>query len=162
MRTRSHVATFALLPLLAACQSGPAIDAPPGPGIAAVSTSDPLATSVGLDVLAAGGNAADAAVAIGFALAVVHPSAGNLGGGGFALTFRPGESTALALDFRETAPADASRDSALCPVTRRWACTRSVLGDCFPIGGRCGSSGIICGPASSGAFPPAIRSTTST
>src|SRR3954468_16970649 len=64
-----------------------------------------LATKVGRDILAAGGNAADAAVATAFALAVVHPSAGNLGGGGFAIIRTPKQ--ARALDFRETAPGKA-------------------------------------------------------
>jgi len=80
----------------------------------AVSTADPIATEIGLQVLRAGGNATDAAVAVGFALAVCYPSAGNLGGGGFAVCFRPGDEntdkTALALDFRETAPTAATRD----------------------------------------------------
>jgi gamma-glutamyltranspeptidase/glutathione hydrolase len=74
----------------------------------AVSSDAALATKVGVDMLAAGGNAADAAVAVAFALAVVHPSAGNLAGGGFAVA-RIGRET-RALDFRETAPAAASRD----------------------------------------------------
>jgi gamma-glutamyltranspeptidase/glutathione hydrolase len=73
-----------------------------------VTTDAAIATRVGLDMIAAGGNAADAAVAIAFALAVVYPSAGNLGGGGFAVA-RIGHQ-ARALDFRETAPAAASKD----------------------------------------------------
>src|SRR5450432_1998278 len=61
------------------------------------------ATDAGEAVLEAGGNAVDAAVAVAFALAVTHPSAGNLGGGGFMLV-RPRGGPTAALDFRETAP----------------------------------------------------------
>src|SRR5262245_22973418 len=68
----------------------------------------PLATRVGVEVLRSGGSAVDAAVATAFALAVVWPTAGNIGGGGFALLDVDGESEAL--DFRETAPAAARRD----------------------------------------------------
>jgi gamma-glutamyltranspeptidase/glutathione hydrolase len=71
-----------------------------------VSQSD-LASKVGADVLDAGGNAIDAAVATAFALAVTHPTAGNIGGGGFIL-FRPATGEPAAYDFRETAPAGAS------------------------------------------------------
>jgi gamma-glutamyltranspeptidase/glutathione hydrolase len=74
----------------------------------AVSSAAPAATSVGLEILRAGGNAADAAVATALALAVVHPQAGNLGGGGFAVV-RFGDEVAT-LDFRETAPAAATPD----------------------------------------------------
>jgi len=74
-----------------------------------VSSESVQATQVGKDMLAAGGNAVDAAVATAFALAVAHPTAGNLGGGGFAVV-RVGKDKAEALDFRETAPAAASPD----------------------------------------------------
>jgi gamma-glutamyltranspeptidase/glutathione hydrolase len=73
-----------------------------------VVSDDALATEVGREVLASGGNAADAAVALAFALAVTYPTAGNVGGGGFAVTRVRGE--VRALDFRETAPAAATRD----------------------------------------------------
>ncbi|MEM8964105.1 MAG: gamma-glutamyltransferase [Acidobacteriota bacterium] len=69
-----------------------------------------LATEIGVRVLESGGNAIDAATAIGFALAVVLPRAGNLGGGGFMLVHDAETSTTHAVDFRETAPAAAHRD----------------------------------------------------
>jgi gamma-glutamyltranspeptidase/glutathione hydrolase len=67
------------------------------------------ASRIGVDVLAAGGTAMDAAVATAFALAVIHPAAGNIGGGGFIL-FRPSHGEPDAYDFRERAPAAASPD----------------------------------------------------
>src|ERR1700733_5551091 len=68
-----------------------------------------LATEVGVNVLKRGGNAIDAAIAVGYALAVVYPAAGNLGGGGFmTIWFSDGRKTFL--DFREKAPRAASRD----------------------------------------------------
>src|SRR5215472_2160507 len=68
-----------------------------------------LAVDVGVDVLKKGGNAVDAAVAVGFALAVTHPFAGNIGGGGYMLIrFADGRTTFI--DFRERAPQKASHD----------------------------------------------------
>jgi gamma-glutamyltranspeptidase/glutathione hydrolase len=78
-----------------------------------VVSDNALGSKVGRDVLAAGGNAVDAAIATAFALAVAFPTAGNIGGGGFALVRSHGE--ARALDFRETAPAAATRDMYLDP-----------------------------------------------
>ena len=75
-----------------------------------VATADALATKVGVAILKAGGNAVDSAVAIGFAMAVTLPRAGNLGGGGFMMIRRPGDPAAVAIDYRETAPAAAHPD----------------------------------------------------
>ncbi|HAN27556.1 MAG TPA: gamma-glutamyltransferase, partial [Haliea salexigens] len=69
-----------------------------------------LAAEIGLDVLRRGGNAVDAAVATGFALAVSYPRAGNLGGGGFMLVHLAEEDRQTLIDYRETAPASATRD----------------------------------------------------
>ncbi|VVN82688.1 gamma-glutamyltransferase [Pseudomonas fluorescens] len=74
-----------------------------------VVTAQHLATHVGVDVLKAGGNAVDAAVAVGYALAVVYPAAGNLGGGGF-MTVHLADGRKTFLDFREKAPLAATAD----------------------------------------------------
>src|SRR3954469_7958000 len=66
-----------------------------------------LASKAGVETMQAGGNAVDAAVAVGFALAVVHPAAGNIGGGGFML-FRSSSGEVQFVDFREKAPAHAT------------------------------------------------------
>jgi gamma-glutamyltranspeptidase/glutathione hydrolase len=73
----------------------------------AVATAEAHATQAGIDILKSGGNAVDAAVAVGFALAVTHPSAGNIGGGGFML-MRRANGEGYFLDFREEAPGKAT------------------------------------------------------
>ena len=74
-----------------------------------VSAQEAVAAQVGADILRRGGNAMDAAVAVGFALAVTHPQAGNIGGGGFMMLAQP-DGKVTAIDFREMAPANATRD----------------------------------------------------
>jgi gamma-glutamyltranspeptidase / glutathione hydrolase len=76
---------------------------------AMVVTVHAIASQVGVDILQSGGDAVDAAVAVGFALAVVHPPAGNIGGGGFML-IRMADGKTHFLDYREKAPAAATRD----------------------------------------------------
>lgn len=95
----------ALVAPSALAASRPAVEASRG----MVVSANARATEIGRRVLEAGGNAIDAAVAVGYALAVVDPCCGNIGGGGF-LTARLADGREIFLDFRETAPAAASRD----------------------------------------------------
>lgn len=94
-----------------------------------VVSSHQLASDVGVDILRRGGNAVDAAVAVSFALAVVHPVAGNIGGGGFMM-IRLRDDSVRALDFRETAPSGATPrmyiDSAGVPTDASLTGPRSV------------------------------------
>jgi gamma-glutamyltranspeptidase/glutathione hydrolase len=75
-----------------------------------VASQNHLSSQVGAEILAAGGNAVDAAVAVGFSLAVTLPRAGHLGGGGFMLIHDSGSGESIAIDYREMAPIRATRD----------------------------------------------------
>ena len=130
MRTRFQLTTvrnallFATILAFGAC--GPAVPEPDAPAFPStwrlpadpspitaqngmVVSTDEYASQVGVDVLRAGGNAIDAAIAVQFALAVVNPEAGNIGGGGF-MVLRTAEGETAAVDFREKAPLAATRD----------------------------------------------------
>lgn len=96
---------------------------------AMVVSGAPIASAVGRDILRAGGNAIDAAVAVGFALAVAHPEAGNIGGGGF-MVIRMADGHVHTIDYRETAPAAATRDMYL--DTKGEPSERSVYGHLAP------------------------------
>ena len=107
-------------PSTEAVQSGPPIvfpdtwrfsadDAPVRAEHAVVVTTDRYASEIGARIMQEGGNAVDAAIAVSFALAVVNPEAGNIGGGGF-MVLRMADGTAAALDYREKAPLAATRD----------------------------------------------------
>lgn len=94
---------FGLLLFAANCQAFGASQFPVAAENGMVVTAQHLATQVGVDILKKGGNAIDAAVAVGYALAVVYPAAGNLGGGGF-MTIQLADGRKTFLDFREKAP----------------------------------------------------------
>lgn len=77
---------------------------------AMVASQESMATRIGVDILKRGGNAVDAAVAVGFALAVTLPRAGNIGGGGFMLVYLKDQKKTIAIDYREVAPASATKE----------------------------------------------------
>ncbi len=129
---------------IAACIPGPQVPAPANPlanvprawplfdraeevraANGMVVSSHPLASQVATDIMRRGGNAVDAAVAVGFALTVVHPRAGNIGGGGF-MVIRSSRGDVVTIDYREVAPGAATRDMYL--DARGRATDGSVLG----------------------------------
>jgi gamma-glutamyltranspeptidase len=96
-----------LLVIVLACTTGAAQSGAPKAVFASqgmVASAEALASQVGVDILKAGGNAVDSAVAVGFALAVTFPQAGNLGGGGFMLLRMAAAESSIAIDYREKAP----------------------------------------------------------
>jgi gamma-glutamyltranspeptidase/glutathione hydrolase len=107
--TRLPATASAALWLAAAPLANAASPAPAEGENGMVVTAQHLATDVGLAVLEGGGNAVDAAVAVGYTLAVTYPTAGNLGGGGF-MTIRLADGTTTFLDFRERAPLAATKN----------------------------------------------------
>src|SRR5262245_49316499 len=100
----AFVAVFVVLPLGTGASKAP-VRAKQG----MVVTTEVRASRAGVEILKQGGNAVDAAVAVGFVLAVTHPSAGNLGGGGFMMIRMSRTGETVAIDYREMAPAAASR-----------------------------------------------------
>lgn len=101
--------------LLAVQLLGIVADAAPAPAHAAIASAHPLATQAGLDMLAHGGNAFDAAVAVSAVLAVVEPASSGVGGGGFYLLRVAKDGHDVMVDARESAPAAATRDMYLGP-----------------------------------------------
>src|SRR5512138_1201562 len=109
MRRHQRIGLILVLLLLAMQASAAAPARPAHAPKAMVASVQADATNAGNEVMKAGGNAIDASVAIGFALAVTHPQAGNLGGGGFLLV-RFAKGDVHFLDYREKAPAKATAD----------------------------------------------------
>src|SRR5436309_14059412 len=103
---RTTVALLSLLLAIPATGAAPQVSRGKGGAVAAAEEN---AAKAGIEILKKGGNAADAAVAVAFALAVTWPEAGNIGGGGFWIS-RDAKGKTIAVDFREVAPRAARRD----------------------------------------------------
>ena len=115
MRLTKTIACCAILAFASAARAEPIISdfAIARPVVAEhgmVVSQEAAASRIGVDILKRGGNAVDAAVAVGFALAVTLPRAGNIGGGGFMLIHRADLHKTIAIDYRETAPALTTKD----------------------------------------------------
>jgi gamma-glutamyltranspeptidase/glutathione hydrolase len=119
-------AVFALLLLTAPLFAASPHDATSKGGM--VVSVSPAATDVGVDILKKGGNAVDAAVAVGFAEAVTWPEAGNIGGGGFMVVYPGGTGKPVVFDYRETAPASAKPDMFVKGIDYQSAVTAGVPG----------------------------------
>src|ERR1041384_1404126 len=106
---------LAISPAAAGAQAQRALQYPPVQAVTAqhgmVVAQETRAALIGAEVLKRGGNAVDAAVAVGFAMAVTYPRAGNIGGGGFMLIHLARKNQDIAIDYRETAPAAATREA---------------------------------------------------
>lgn len=125
MHFRHHLPLL-LATILISCSNTPDPTKPPSSSSGMISSASAEATEAGLEILRSGGNAIDAAAAVGFALAVTHPQAGNLGGGGF-MVIRMADGRTTTLDFREQAPGAATRDMYL-DTTGAFVADRAQVG----------------------------------
>jgi gamma-glutamyltranspeptidase/glutathione hydrolase len=116
MNARLLLAGIVAIAQLGLAQLACAAGAAPALGKDAIASAHPLATAAGLEVLKAGGNAFDAAIAVSAALAVVEPSGSGIAGGGFYLLHRASDGRNVVIDAREVAPAAATRDMFLDPA----------------------------------------------
>jgi len=120
------VSSLLLASFLISCSARNSSPSPARSDVGMISSASAEATRAGLEILRSGGNAIDAAAAVGFALAVTHPQAGNLGGGGF-MVIRLADGRTTTLDFRERAPGAAYRDMYL-DSTGAFAAERAQVG----------------------------------